>query len=382
MPRAAWTLGLVSLFMDTSSELVNGLLPLFLSTTLGASMEAIGVIEGSAEAIAQFAKLGSGYFSDRMSRRKPWLLAGYGLSALTKPLFPLAGSIEMVATARFTDRIGKGLRDAPRDAMLADATPGNERGAAYGLRQALDTAGAVAGPLAATVLLFLYADNIRSALWWAVLPAALCVLTIVVLVREPERRSAFKPKAKLNFQAVAHLPRSFWFTVLAASMLSVARFSDAFLILRARSVGVDFAQAPLVMVLMNVVYAFASYPAGALSDRIGRKALLVGGALALAAADVVLASAHGLWMLGAGIVLWGLQMGLTQGLLSAMVADAAPQEHRGTAFGVFNGVTGLAALVASGSAGVLWDVYGPGAAFGAGAVCAGLAVLLVAARRS
>ncbi|HEX2594051.1 MAG TPA: MFS transporter [Rhizomicrobium sp.] len=381
LPRTVWTLGLVSLLMDTSSELVHSVLPLFLATTLGASMAVIGGIEGTAEAIAQFAKLFSGYLSDRSAKRKPWILFGYGLAALSKPLFPLAGSIAMVATARFTDRIGKGIRGAPRDALLADVTPPQLLGAAFGLRQALDTVGAVIGPLSAAVLLYLLADNVRGVLWWAVLPAILCVLTIILLVREPEDHAGAVAKTKLSLREAANLPASFWLTVSAASVLTLARFSEAFLILRGTSLGVTLAFAPLVMVLMNVVYTFSSYPAGALSDRIGRKWLLVAGTVALVGADVALAAAHDLTVFGIGVALWGLHMGLTQGLLSAMVADAAPATHRGSAFGAYNAVTGVAVLIASTLAGALWDVYGAPATFVAGAIIATVALALIALRR-
>jgi MFS family permease len=366
--------------MDTSSELVHSVLPLFLSVSLGASMAVIGGIEGAAEAIAQFAKLFSGYLSDRMDKRKPWILFGYGLAALSKPLFPLASSIGLVATARFTDRIGKGIRGAPRDALLADVTPPALRGAAFGLRQALDTVGAVIGPATAAVLLLLYADNIRAVLWWAVLPAILCVLAIIVLVREPEA-AATDAKPKLTLREAGRLPLSFWVTVAAASVLTLARFSEAFLILRGTSLGLTLAYAPLVMVVMNIVYTASSYPAGALSDRIGRKGLLIGGTAALIGADAALGAAHGLVEFGIGVALWGLHMGLTQGLLSAMVADAAPATHRGSAFGAYNAATSIAVLIASTLAGILWDGFGAPVTFFAGAAISTVALVLIAARR-
>lgn len=375
VPRTVWVLGFVSLFMDASSELVHALLPLFLVTVLGVSMETIGWIEGVAEAIAQFAKLGSGMLSDRIGSRKPWLLAGYGLSAVTKPLFPLAASVAPVAAARFLDRIGKGVRGAPRDALLADVTPPQARGAAYGLRQGLDTVGAILGPLAASALLFLHGNSIRSALWWAVLPAIICILTIIVFVREPERRLA-KAGTRPGFAGCGALPFAFWIATAAAAALTLARFSDAFLILRANALHVPLVGVPIVMVVMNVVYALSSYPAGALSDRVGRRGLLAAGTLALIAADGILGFAHGDAGLGAGVALWGLHMGLTQGLLSAMVADAAPAHLRGTAFGVFYAVSGVALLLASSLAGVLWDAFGGSGPFFAGAGVAAVALLL------
>jgi MFS family permease len=365
--------------MDASSELIHSLLPLFLATTLGASMEVIGFIEGIAEAIAQLGKLISGALSDRMAARKPWMLTGYGLSTFTKPLFPLATGIPLVATARFLDRIGKGLRDSPRDALLADATPANVRGAAYGLRQGLDTAGAFFGPLAAAGLLILYTDDIRSALWWAALPAALCVLTLAIFVHEPAKRSTAETRHRPTLRRLHLLPFAFWITTAVAAALTLARFSDAFLVLRGRSLGVGLALAPMIFVLMNAVYALSSYPAGALSDRIGRRGLLAAGATALIAADLALAFAPGTFMLWAGVALWGLHMGLTQGLLSAMVADAAPADLRGTAFGIFYAVSGFALLAASAGAGLLWESFSPGTPFATGAGLALISLLLLPA---
>ncbi len=377
LPATVWTLGLVSLFMDASSELIHGLLPVFMRVTLGASMNVIGEIEGVAEAIAQFGKLISGALSDRFGTRKPWLILGYGMSALTKPLFPLAAAIAPVAAARFLDRIGKGIRGAPRDAMLADVTPHRVRGAAYGLRQGLDTAGAIVGPLAASGLLILYADNIRAALWWAVLPAALCIATLVAFVREPEKRSPAASEMRPSLRNAAALPFAFWIVTAMAALLTLARFSDAFLILRGTSLGVPLTGAPLILVLMNVVYALSSYPAGAASDWAGRKVLLALGVLALMAADAALALAHGMVALGLGVAFWGLHMGLTQGLLSAMVADAAPAHLRGTAFGVFYAVSGIAVLIASAAAGALWDALGAPVPFAAGACLAAMSLLLL-----
>ena len=305
------------------------------------------------------------------------MLLGYGLSALTKPLFPLASSIALVAAARVADRVGKGIRGAPRDALLADVTPAERRGAAYGLRQALDTVGAIVGPLAAVALLFLYAGDIRATLWWAVLPAVLCVLTIVFFVREPERRTPKEAKPKPTLKDASRLPRALWLTIAAAAIIMLARFSEAFLILRATSVGVVLAEAPLVMIAMNVAYALTAYPAGALSDRLGRRGMLFVGTAILIVADIVLALTGGFVALGIGVALWGLHMGLTQGLLSAMVADAAPADLRGTAFGVFYAASGVATLMGSAAAGVLWDVLGAPAPFFAGAGVAALALVFI-----
>ena len=379
LPSTVWALGFVSLFMDASSELIHSLLPLFLSVSLGASTDAIGLIEGTADGIAQIGKLFSGALSDRLGSRKPWILAGYGFSALTKPLFPLANGVLLVAGARFLDRAGKGLRDSPRDALLADATPADARGAAYGLRQGLDTVGAIVGPLSASGLMLLYAGNIRATLWWSVLPAVLCVLTLAVFVREPARRKPLKAQPRPVFRGLKELPFAFWIATAVAAALTLARFSDAFLILRGHSLGLSLAEAPIIMVTMNVVYALTSYPAGALSDRIGRRGLLAAGAVALIGADIALGLTDGNALLWIGVGLWGLHMGLTQGLLSALVADAAPVALRGTAFGIFFAISGTALLLASAGAGALWDIFSPGTPFFVGAVLAAASLLLLPA---
>jgi MFS family permease len=376
LPPTIWALGTVSLFMDASSELVHSVLPLFLSLSLGASMAIIGLIEGSAEAIAQIAKLVSGVLSDRSMQRKPWIAAGYGLAALTKPLFPLAMGIAPVAAARFLDRVGKGIRGAPRDALVADVTAPELRGAAFGLRQAMDTVGAIIGPASAAVLLLIYADNVRAVLWWAVLPAALSFATLIIWVREPARpaaRSGLRP----SLRAAGSLPGRFWLITGIACLMTGARFSEAFLILRGGSAGLTLAAAPLVLVLMNLVYALSSYPAGAASDRLGRRGLLAAGIVALLLADLVLAFADTRLMLGVGVALWGLHMGLTQGLLSAMVADAAPVTLRGSAFGVFYAATGIALLAGSATAGLLWDSFGPTVPFLTAAIISGITLLLL-----
>ena len=363
---------------------MHSILPVFMATTLGASKELIGLIEGVAEAIAQVLKLFAGMGSDRSQRRKPFVLAGYGLSALTKPLFPLAGTIWLVALARFSDRIGKGIRDSPRDALLADVTPSEMRGAAYGLRQSLDTVGAIMGPLAAAGLLIVLAGDLRSTLWFALVPAVLCVLTVVFFVREPERRVAdAEParQARSSLTGLGGLGASAWFATAVAGVMTLARFSEAFLLLLGQTRGLRAAAIPLVLVLMNAAYALSSYPAGVVSDHLGRRGILFLGMATLIASDLALAAGgEGLVVFAVGVALWGLHMGLTQGLLAAMVADAAPAELRGTAFGVFNLVSGVALLVASTVAGLLWDAIGPKAPFLAGAfvATAGLGLLAVA----
>jgi MFS family permease len=381
VPRTVLALGVVSLCMDLSSELVHSLLPLFLTGVLGAGMVAVGVVEGIAEATASIVKVFSGVLSDRMPRRKPLVIAGYALAALSKPLFPLAASVPLVLVARFVDRIGKGIRGAPRDALIADVTPPEARGAAYGLRQALDTVGAVLGPLAAAGLMLLLADDIRRVLWVAVVPALAAVAVLVLWVREPARpRTLDMAPQAARFSGFARLGVRYWAVVALGAVLTLARFSEAFLVLRAQELGVALAAVPLVLVAMNVVYTAVAYPAGLAADRGHRRALLVGGLAALIAADLVIAAFGTVAGLGVGIVLWGAHLGLTQGLLSTLVADAAPPELRGTAFGVFNLVSGGALLAASVLAGWLWSAYGASATFYAGAAfCATAMVGLLAA---
>jgi MFS family permease len=384
VPRTVWALGAVSLCMDLSSEMVHGLLPLFLTGVLGASMVAVGVIEGIAEATASVAKVFSGALSDRFARRKPLVVLGYALAALSKPLFPLASSVPLVLFARFADRIGKGIRGAPRDALIADVTPPEVRGTAYGLRQALDTVGAVLGPLAAVGLMFLLADDIRRVLWVAVVPALAAVAVLVLFVKEPAReRAPGKAAAPLSRAAFGALGARYWAIVALGAVLTLARFSEAFLLLRAQELGVALALVPLVLVVMNVVYTAVSYPAGVAADRGHRRALLVWGLAALIAADLTIGAFASVAGLTAGIVLWGVHMGLTQGLLSTLVADAAPPDLRGTAFGVFHLISGAALLAASVLAGWLWSVYGASATFLAGALfCAVALVGLLVALRS
>jgi len=378
LPRTVWALGVVSLFMDASSESIHALLPLFLTTTLGASVATVGLIDGVAEAVASFAKMVSGYLSDRFGRRKPLVLLGYGLAALSKPLFPLATSAVTVFAARFVDRIGKGLRGAPRDALVADVTPPEMRGRAFGLRQALDTAGAFIGPLAAIALMAAFADNMRLVFWIAAIPALLAVVCVLFGV---EDRAAPVPKsvarAPLRIAELKRLPPDFWRIIAVSVVFMLARFSEAFLVLKANAVGLPLALAPLVLVAMNVVYAAGSYPAGAWADRSPAPRLLIAGLACLVAADLVLAWASGIAAAFAGVALWGAHMALTQGLLSKLVAERAPADLRGSAFGVFYLVTGLATLVSSVVAGLLWDWRGPSTTFLAGAAFAALATVLV-----
>ena len=375
LPKGVIALGLVSLCMDLSSEMIHSLLPLFLVTTLGAGALAVGFIEGVAEATAAIVKVFSGALSDWLGKRKPLVLLGYGLAALTKPLFPLATGLGTILTARFVDRIGKGMRGAPRDALIADLTPKEQRGAAYGLRQALDTVGAFAGPLVAMALMAASGDNFRLVFWVAVVPAILCVLLIVFGVEEPERPAAAKPAhLPLHRATLALLPPRFWWVVAFAAVLTLARFSEAFLLLRASDLGLAVTWTPLVLIIMNLVYAASAYPFGHLADNGSRHHLLAWGIVFLIAADLLLARAGNLWWVGGGAALWGLHMGATQGLLAVLVADSAPLELRGTAFGVFNLASGLALLAASVVAGALWTTLGPALTFYAGAAFSAIAL--------
>jgi MFS family permease len=382
LPGSIWALGFVSLFMDISSEMVHGLLPVFLTAVLGASTEMVGFIEGIGEATASISKLFSGWLSDKLGQRKGLTVIGYSLAALSKPLFAVASTSSLVLAARFSDRIGKGIRDAPRDAMIGDLIPAGMRGAAYGLRQALDTVGAVAGPLIAIGLMAALNDNFRLVFWLALIPGLLSVLVLVFGVREPPRAVA-AAEAPLRLGDLKGIGRIFWIVVGIGAMLTLARFSEAFLILRAQDKGLALALAPLVLVVMNVVYSLSAYPLGALSDRVDRRYLLAAGFAVLIVADIVLAFAPNVLVVMAGVALWGLHMGLTQGLLSAVVADEAPANLRATAFGAFNFVSGIALLLASLIAGALWEMIGPAATFfaGAGFTAIGLVATAFALRR-
>ncbi len=376
IPRTVWALGLVSLLMDTSSEIVHALLPLFMTVQLGLSVAMIGLIDGVAEATASVTKLFSGYISDRLGRRKPLILIGYGLAAITKPVFAIAGSAGLVFGARFADRIGKGLRGAPRDALIADVTPAALRGRAFGLRQALDTVGAFVGPLLAVGLMLILANDIRTIFWIATIPAALAVLVIIVAVRDVDAPATAGVRVPLRLADLRSLPSTYWAVVALGTVLTLARFSEAFLILKANAEGLPLALTPLVLVVMNLVYAAGAYPAGHFADRVPPVRLLGGGIICLIAADLVLAMAPGLGGITIGLILWGAHMALTQGLLAKLVADHAPAHLRGSAYGMFNLATGIALLFASVIAGVLWDRFGADATFFAGAGFATVALLL------
>ena len=368
IPKGVWVLGGVSLLMDVSSEMIHSLLPLFMATTLGASVIIIGLIEGLAEATALILKVFSGVISDYVGKRKGLALLGYGLGALSKPLFAIAPTAGVGCSARMIDRVGKGIRGAPRDALVADVTPPEIRGAAYGLRQALDTVGAFLGPLLAVLLMFIWANDFHAIFWVAVIPAVLSILLLGFGLQEPKSAIAHKRSNPLKRENLKKLSAAYWWVVAIGSIFTLARFSEAFLVLRAQQMEIPLFTIPLVMVAMNLVYSLTAYPFGKLSDSMSHSKLLQWGLLVLILADIVLAlSAH--WgTLLVGVALWGIHMGMTQGLLAAMVAHTAPPALRGTAFGMFNLMSGLALLLASTGAGVLWETFGAASTFYAGAI--------------
>jgi len=381
IPAGVWVLGLVSMLMDISSEMIHALLPVYLVTVLGTSTLTVGFIEGIAEATASITKVFSGALSDWLGKRKLLVAIGYGLATFTKPIFPLASSVGWLVAARFIDRVGKGIRGAPRDALIADIAPAHLRGTSFGLRQSLDTAGAFVGPGIAIGLMWLTADNFPAVFWIAVIPAFLALALILFAVREPERpKELRKVNAPFSLAELKRLGSAYWWVVGVATVFSLARFSEAFLLLRAQALGLPIFLVPMVLVVMNVVYALAAYPVGVLSDRTNRMTVLVFGFALLIAADVILGFAIGLIGVALGVILWGLHMGFTQGLLATLVADTAPPELRGTAYGIFNLLGGVALLAASILAGALWDILGPKGTFLAGAAfttlaLAGLAVI-------
>ena len=368
IPAGVWALGFVSLLMDVSSEMIHSLLPVFLVTTLGTSVFVVGLMEGGAEATALIVKVFSGVLSDYWGKRKPLAILGYGLGALSKPLFALASSAGLVLSARLLDRVGKGIRGAPRDALVADITPAELRGAAFGLRQSLDTVGAVLGPLLAMGLMLLWANDFRAVFWVATVPAFLCVALLIVGVHEPERPAGLPRSNPISRVNLARLGAPYWWVVGIGAVFTLARFSEAFLLLRVQQGGLGLAWTPMVLIAMNLIYAACAYPFGKLADRMQHGTLLTWGLLLLIAADALLAySNSGVWV-WTGIALWGLHMAMTQGLLATMVADSAPADLRGTAYGFFNLMSGLAMLLASGLAGLLWEQLGAAFTFLAGIV--------------
>lgn len=368
IPKGVWVLGGVSLLMDVSSEMIHSLLPLFMATTLGASVIVIGIIEGVAEATALILKVFSGVISDYVGKRKGLALLGYGLGALSKPLFAIAPTSGVVFSARMIDRVGKGIRGAPRDALVADVTPPEIRGAAYGLRQSLDTIGAFLGPLLAVALMFLWDNDFQSIFWVAAIPAVLSIALLGFGLKEPRTAVVQKRTNPLRRENLKKLSTAYWWVVAIGSIFTLARFSEAFLVLRAQQMAIPLFAIPLVMVAMNLVYSLTAYPFGKLSDSMSHSKMLQWGLLVLIAADIVLALSSHWSTLLAGVALWGIHMGMTQGLLAAMVAHTAPPELRGTAFGMFNLMSGIALLLASAGAGVLWEVLDAASTFYAGAI--------------
>jgi MFS family permease len=382
IPPGVWVLGFVSLLMDVSSEMIHSLLPLFLVGTLGASAFMVGLIEGLAESTALIIKVFSGALSDYLGRRKGLAVFGYALGAFTKPLFAIAPVAGVVLTARLLDRVGKGIRGAPRDALVADMTPAEVRGAAFGLRQALDTVGAFLGPLLAVGLMLLWSNDFRAVFWVAVIPGLLAVLLLLVGVHEPPRHVDEKRSNLIRQENLRRLSAEYWWVVGMGAVFTLARFSEAFLVLRAQQSGIPIAWVPMVMVAMNVVYSATAYPFGKLSDRMSHRTLLAVGLVVLMVADLVLARDDHWFTVLVGVMIWGVHMGMTQGLLATMVADTAPADLRGTAFGFFNLVSGLAMLMASALAGLLWDQWGAAYTFYAGALISGIALLLLLKRSS
>lgn len=375
IPKSIWVLGFVSLLMDVSSEMIHSLLPLFMVTTLGTSVLAVGLIEGVAEATALIVKIFSGVLSDYLGQRKRLALLGYALGAFTKPLFAIATSSGLILSARIIDRVGKGIRGAPRDALVAEIAPAHLRGAAFGLRQSLDTVGAFLGPLLAVGLMILWANDFRAVFWVAVIPGLLAVLLLFLGVTEPKQNHTnhrINPISKANLQ---RLNAAYWWVVIIGALFMLARFSEAFLVLKGQQSGIPIAYTPLIMVAMNIIYAATAYPFGKLSDHLSHTRLLAFGLIVLIAADLVIANSHHWSTLLFGLTLWGIHMGITQGLLAALVAATSPKDLLGTAYGFFNLMSGIALLVASALAGLVWDLYGSSATFYAGAVFCGLTLV-------
>ena len=375
IPTGIWVLGFVSMLMDISSEMVHSLLPLFMVTMLGASAFTVGIIEGLAESTALIVKVFSGVISDYLGKRKGLAVFGYALGAITKPLFAIAPTIGIVLTARLLDRVGKGIRGAPRDALVADIAPAHLRGAAFGLRQSLDTVGAFLGPLFAAGLMLLWANDFQAVFWVAVIPGLMAVALLIFGVKEPESQTSAPRLNPIRRENLKRLGKSYWYVVGIGAIFTLARFSEAFLVLRAQQGGMPIALVPLVMVAMNLIYAVSAYPFGKLSDSMSHTKLLALGLVVLIAADVVLASSNHWAVVLCGVALWGIHMGITQGLLATMVANTAPEDLRGTAYGFFNLMSGLAMLISSVLAGLLWDKLGAPFTFYAGAIFCVIALL-------
>jgi MFS family permease len=380
IPPSIWVLGFVSLLMDVSSELIHSLLPVFMVTTLGISVFVVGLIEGAAEATALIIKVFSGVLSDYWGKRKPLAVLGYGLGAFSKPLFALATSSGWIITARLADRVGKGIRGAPRDALVADIAPPELRGAAFGLRQSLDTVGAFVGPLLAVGFMLLWNDDFRAVFWMATVPAFMCVALLVWGVKEPVTALTANHTIPISRVNLGRLSAAYWWVVGVGAVFTLARFSEAFLVLRAQQGGLALAWTPMVLIAMNIVYAACAYPFGKLADKMPHSWLLGCGLLLLIGADVLLATSNQGWVYWTGVALWGLHMAMTQGLLAAMVANTVPADLRGTGYGFFNLLSGVAMLIASGLAGWLWQSWGAATTFVAGIGFAALALVLLLLR--
>ena len=376
LPRNVWVLGFVSLFMDLSSEIYHALLPAFITMVLGLPATALGAIDGVAEATANLAKLFSGRLSDRSLKRKPWVMAGYGLAALSKPLFPIATTAPAVMVARFADRIGKGIRGSPRDAIVADEAPPEIRGRAFGVRQAMDTVGALLAPLAAIALMAWLAGDIRAVFWIAAIPAAISFLIAWLALREPQQHLAPLKKSPF-FAGFRELDKDTKRLLQVGFLFTLARFSEGFLILKGIDIGLSETLSPLTLAIFNLTYVVLAYPAGALSDRMSPHSILMAGMAVLVAGDLVLGATNGFAGLVLGTALWGAHMALTQGIFSRMIADSAPEHLRATSFGAFWFVTGIAGLLASLGAGWLWDRQGSSATFFTSAAVAAVALAML-----
>lgn len=363
LPPTVWALGWVSFFTDVSTEIVYPLLPVFLTVTLGASMAFVGLVEGIAESTASLLKIASGWWSDRVKRRKPLMVAGYGLSALTRPMVALALTGWHVLGARFIDRVGKGIRSAPRDALLAASVPPEQRGAAFGVQRMMDHAGAVVGPLIAWILLQWFTTDYRLLFWIATVPMIGALGMLIFRAKEPAAPVAVVEASKIPFTATP----GFKSYLGAVVLFTLGNSSDAFLLLRAQSVGIPASSLPLLWMALHVVKSASSYPAGLLSDRIGRRGLILGGWCVYALVYLGFGFASQAWHIWALFLAYGSFYGMTESSERALVADFYPDALRGRAYGSFHFVTGIASLPASLLMGWLWSVFGPAVAFTTGA---------------
>nr|WP_200892490.1 MFS transporter [Aliterella atlantica] len=378
LPRQVWVLGWVSLLMDIGSKMIQSVLPLFLVSMLGASLVTVGAIEGIAEVTAAGLKVGSGLISDRGGQHRKWsAVLGYGFSALMIPLYPIATSPGWILAARMGDRMGKGIRVAPRNALVADATPEHQRGAAYGLRYTLDTIGALLGPIVATILLAVSRQNTRLVFWAAMIPAFLAVgLLIWGIQAPPFAQPSSKSKASgLRWQSLQQLGVNYWHLVVVVCLFNLGNSSDAFLLLKAKDVGISFTAVPLVLTAIHAGSAVSAYPAGWLSDRLSRRNVFLVGLGLFALTYGGLAIARQPWQVWLLLGLYGLYQGITQGVLLAMVAATITPMSRGTAFSFLSLVAGFSLLLASLLAGWLWQQIGSWAAFGLGSASAIAAIL-------